>query len=275
MPSFHVRHDFMPVVGREAILLLLQAPASANDELRRRAIERGLELGERRSLDKVLASLRDLGLVERTPRASVGGIRLTPLGRHLAEVSIRDPFLFAEIVHLRYWWLWASGDTEVVFSWAYREVANMLWDESPTTVDSDRLVAMVLAAAEREFGVAGASFSPSSVLGVLHWLRALSPPCLDGVQFHRRLTCPPESVVVCLEGVQAEKGQPLTMPLRVDVGVRERVCRATLLDESVLDDALSQAIETLGLMRRSGDGGDFVVLRSSLVPDLVSGRANP
>jgi hypothetical protein len=267
MPSLHVRHDLTSVVAREAMLLLLQASAGSAGELRQRAQERGLELGERRSPEKALASLRDLGLVG---RASGRGIGLTPLGRRLAEVACRDPLLFGELVHLRYWWLWATRNPEVAFSWAYRLVADLLWEEAPTMVDSDRLVATVLAAAEREFNVAGASFSPSSVLGVLHWLRALSPPCLDGSNFRRRQTCPPESVVVCVEGIQAEQGRrALGAPVRLDAPVRERICRATLLDDAALDDVLIQANETLGLVRRSGDGGDLVMLREPLVPELV------
>jgi hypothetical protein len=266
MPSLHVRHDLTSVVAREAMLLLLQAPARSASDLRQRAQERGLELGERRSPEKALASLRDLGLVA---RGSGGDIGLTPLGRRLAEVACRDPLLFGELVHLRYWWLWVTRSPEAAFSWAYRLVADLLWEEAPTIVDSDRLVATVLAAAEREFNVAGASFSPSSVLGVLHWLRALSPPCLDGSNFRRRQACPPESVVVCVEGIQAEQRRAPGAPLRLDAHVRERICRATLLDDWALDDVLVQANETLGLMRRSGDGGDLVMLRDPLVPELV------
>jgi hypothetical protein len=119
--------------------------------------------------------------------------------------------------------------------------------------------------------VAGASFSASSVLGVLRWLRALSPPCLDASNFRRRLACPPESVMVCLDCIQAEQGQAPGAPLRLNVSVLERICRATLLDDAALDDVLLLANETLGLRRRSGDGGDLVVLRDPLAPGLVQG----
>jgi hypothetical protein len=270
LTSFHVRHDFTPVHGREALLLLVNAPALGNDDLLQRARVRGLELGERRSPDKVVASLRDLGLASRSGHRATGPIELTPLGRELAVVAQRDPLLFGEFIHLRYWWLWAVHNPAAHFSWAYRTVTNLLWEEAPTTVDADRLVAAVLEAAEREFGVFGASFSPSSVLGILHWLRALSPPCLAGSDFQRRAACPPEAVVSALEGIQVTRGRPLDAPLRLDGAGRELACRATMLDDAALDDVLVLAEESLGLLRRSGDGGEVVVLRRSLIPGLVS-----
>lgn len=271
MTSFHVRHDFTPVHGREA-LLLLQTPAVDNEELLIRARAHGLELGRRRSPDKVVASLRDLGLVGRASADRLDGIQLTPLGHELAQVAKRDALLFAELVHLRYWWLWTTGRSDARFSWSYRTVSDLLWDGAPAPVDGDHLVAAVLAAAEREFGVPGASFSASSVLGILHWLRALSPPCLARGTFHRRLACAPEALVVSLEGIQAASVRPLGTPLRLDGEAREQLCRATLLDDTALDEMLAQAEDALGLLRRSGDGGDFVVLRESLVPDLVPGK---
>lgn len=270
MTSFHVRHDFTPVVGREALLLLANAPASGNDRLLEGARHRGLELGQRRSVDKVVASLRDLDLVSRPTDRASGHIELTPLGRQLAGVALRDPLLFGELVHLRYWWLWAVDGERAHFSWSYQTVSDALWEEAPTTVDADRLVATVLEAAEREFGVSGASFSASSVLGILHWLRALSPPCIIGAGFQRRVACPAEAVISALEGVQMSRGRPVTAPLRLDETSRDLVCRATLLDDAALDEVLAQAEESLGLLRRNGDGGEVLVLRQSLIPGLVS-----
>lgn len=267
MTSFHVRHDFTPVHGREALLLLAHAPAAGNDDLLQRARARGLELGERRSPDKVVASLRDLGLVSRSGHRATGLIELTPLGRELAAVALRDPLLFGELIHLRYWWLWTAEPAQ--FSWSYRMVASLLWEEAPTTVDTDRLVATVLEAAEREFGISGASFSSSSVLGILHWLRALSPPCLRGTSFQRRAACSPEAIIATLEGIHAARGRPLGSPLRLDAPGRELACRAMLLDDAALDEILFHAEESVGLLRRNGDGGEVVVLRHSLIPGLV------
>lgn len=271
MKSFHVRHDFSPPAAREVLLLLRDRPASGNNELLRRAQEHGFEIGRRRSTDKVVSTHRDLGLVQRSSQGE-SQLALTDLGREVADLAMGDTLLFAELIHLRYWWLWPIVNREAAFGWAYRFVSNLLWDDAPTKVVPDRLVASVLSAAERAFGVAGASFSASSVLGVLHWLRALSPPCFTGDVFQRRLSCPAESAVLSIEGLYATRKRPLGLPLRLDGEARCQLSRATMTDQACLDDVLAEAEESLGLIRRSGDGGEFVVLRESAVPTLVSGH---
>jgi hypothetical protein len=268
--SFHVRHDLTPSAARDALLLLRLGPMIDGADLMAQARARDLELGRRQSADKVLASLRDLGLIRRPLRGRPDGLALTPLGAAVAEIAVRDDLLFAELVHLRYWWLWTPEHGGPAFAWSYHTVTTMLWEGAPTPVDPDRLVAAVLAAAEQGFGTRGVSFSRSSLLGILHWLRALSPPCIIRGHFCCRPACPPEALLLALEGLQHASGQAIGMPLRLDRATRLRACRALLLDEEAFDDMLSQAEEAKALVRLNGGGRDAVVLSQSAYRGLIS-----
>jgi hypothetical protein len=269
MNSFHVRHDFSPIFARNALLLLRMAEAANEEAFLEQARARDLDIGRRQSVTKVFASLRDLGLVETAYTRQRGQVRLTNLGQQIADIAVYDALLFAELIHLRYWWLWQPEHEGEYFAWSYQTVATILWEEAPLTIDSDRLVNMVMAAAEHHFGISGVSFSTSSVSGILHWLRVLSPACVVGKTFRRRPSCPPEALVVTLEGIAAAKGYPAGIPLRLDAATRKQACCATLLELDALDEVVQQAEETLGMIRRSGDGGETVLIREPLVPALI------
>jgi hypothetical protein len=270
MTTFHVRHDFHPILAREA-LLLLQTPSIADEQdFLALARSRDFEIGRRQSPAKVFASLRDLGLVYRENRYM--SLALTPLGRHLAGVAIRDALLLAELIHLRYCWLWTPETGGEGFAWAYQTVAGLLWDEAPTSIDTDRLVAAVITGAEEQFAVKGASFSPSSVLGILHWLRALSPPCIIANTFHRRPSCAPEALLLTLEAIATVRGIPFGAALRLDASTRRRACRILLIDGEAFDETLGQLEDIGSVMRRSGDSGEMVVLLETPFPGLAPQR---
>lgn len=270
MTTFHVRHDFSPTVAREALLLLRLAPMTSERDFQALARSYDFELGRRQSSTKVFASLRDLGLVNRATRD--GPLALTPLGQQLAEIALRDELLLAELIHLRYCWLWTPERGGEGFSWAYQTVAGLLWEEAPTPIDTDRLVATIIAGAEAQFGVKGASFSPSSVLGIMHWLRALSPPCVVAGAFYHRPACAPESLLLTLEAIAAVTGVPGGVALRLDASTRHRACRILLIDGDAFDDILAQLEELGSLTLRSSHGGETVLLFDTPLPGLVPHR---
>jgi hypothetical protein len=270
--SFHVRHDLTPVVAREALLLLRLAPTVNGQALLERARERDLELCRRRSAEKVLASLRDLGLVARQPRREPGMVALTDLGGLMADVAMRDPFLFAELVHLRHWWLWATDRGGPPFAWAYRTVATILWESAPAPVEPDRLVIAVIAAAENDLGIRDVSFSTSSVLGILHWLRALSPTCIVTGMFRRRAACSPEALVLALEAIRCGAGNG-GAALLLNPDVRRLACCALLIEEASFDEVLAQAEEAQAIIHLSAAAGEAVIVRPSALTRLVSAEA--
>lgn len=271
MTTFHVRHDFNPTVAREALLLLRIAPAASEQDLLALARAYDFEIGRRQSPAKVIASLRDLGLVHRSARHAP--LALTPLGCYLADIALRDELLLAELIHLRYSWLWTPETGGEGFAWAYQAVAGLLWDEAPASIDSDRLVATIIAEAEERFAVKGISFSPSSVLGIMHWLRALSPPCIIAGAFRRRPACAPEALLLTLEAIATVSGIPVGAPLRLDAPTRQRACRILLIDSDALSEMLAQ-LEDLGrLIRRASGGSEMVLLLDVSARGLVPQRS--
>ncbi len=270
MTTFHVRHDFNPTLAREALLLLRIAPATSEQDFLALARAHDFEIGRRQSPGKVFASLRDLGLVHRSGRHEP--LVLTTLGQYLADVALRDDLLLAELIHLRYSWLWTPEAGGEGFAWAYQTVAGLLWDEAPTSIDTDRLVATIIAEAEEQFAVKGASFSPSSVLGILHWLRALSPPCMVAGALRRRPACAPEALLLTLEAIATVSGAPAGAPIRLDASTRQRACRILLIDGDALSEMLAQ-LEDLGrLIHRTSGGSEMVLLFDVPVPGLVPQR---
>lgn len=271
MTTFHVRHDFNPTVAREALLLLRTGQTTGERDFLALARAHDFEIGRLQSPAKVFASLRDLGLLHRSGRHEP--LALTPLGQHLATIALRDELLLAELIHLRYSWLWTPETGGQGFAWAYQTVAGLLWDEAPTSIDADRLVVTIIAEAEKRFAVRGASFSPSSVLGILHWLRALSPPCIIAGAFRRRPACAPEALLLTLEAIATVSGVPAGAPIRLDASTRQRACRALLIDDDALNDMLMQ-LEDLGrLTRRIGSGSEMVLLIDVPLPGLVPQRS--
>lgn len=270
MTTIHVRHDFSPIVAREALLLLRIAPITSERDFIALARSHDFELGRRQSLAKIFASLRDLGLVSRGGRDEP--LALTPLGQHLADLALRDELLLAELIHLRYCWLWTLENGGEGFAWAYQTVAGLLWDEAPTPIDTDRLVATIIAGAEEQFAVKGASFSPSSILGIMHWLRALSPACIVAGTFRQRPACAPEALLITLEAIAAVSGAPTGTALRLDAATRSRACRTLLIDGDAFDETLAQLEELGSLMRRTSDGGETALLLEPPLSGLAPQR---
>lgn len=275
MSSFHVRHDCSPPVARDALLLLRLGAIPDEATLLEQARIRDLDIGQRQSATKVLATLRDLGFVERTQSGHAGNLCLTPLGQQIADIAVRDELLMAELIHLRYWLLWdADIQTGEHFAWSYQTVAGLLWEQAPVSIDNNYLVSIIQNMAEQQFDVSGISFSTSSVLGIFHWLRNLSPPCVNRQTFQRRSGCSPEAVMIALQREYQQAGTSYGVPLRLDAATRERICRTLLLDIDAFDDILFQTEEAFGVIRRQGNGGDMVFLREPCLPDLIPQRNN-
>lgn len=271
MTTFHVRHDFSPTLAREALLLLRMAPATNEQDFLDQARTHDFELSRRQSPAKVFASLRDLGLL--APPTRDVPLMLTPLGEQLADLALQDKLMLAEMIHLRYCWLWTPEKSGEGFAWAYQTVAGILWDEAPAPIDNDRLVAAIMAGAEDVFQAKGASFSSSSILGIMHWLRALSPPCVVAGTFHHRPSCTPEALLMTLEAIATISERPAGTALRLDAATRRRACRTLLIDADGFDEVLDQLEETGRLLRRANDGGETVLLLDMPIPNLIPQRS--
>ena len=173
---FHTRHDFKPGLAWEAFQLLSEVPPDGISTSSLHAISKavGSPLGRLSNLTKLLASMQDVGLIEKTRE----GIALSKAGRSLAKDIGSYETGFHAAVHCLYAWKWIwDGDRKTASpSWSYREVLRQILNSGSIGVDSDEIVLRLVSVAEEDFGKVKVSFSRASVSGVTVWLEGQALP---------------------------------------------------------------------------------------------------
>lgn len=234
--SFHVRHDLQPQFTYELLALLYSLPMGQSEEsLRQQAEEQGFSLRLRKDYSKIISSLDDLDLVERSNKT----LLLTPIGRTIAEIGIYQRTLLPELIHFLYMTAYETNPL-LRWSWSYREVCNWLWMSAPCPLKGDKLVNIVSQLASSAFEEESISFSTQSVMGITNWLSALRPPCLDADKvFSRRITCPIELFVLALHHVYEQQRQG-ALSLLITPNLRQDVCRICLITPEAFSELLEQ-----------------------------------
>ena len=169
---FHTRHDFKPDLGWEAFQLLSEILSDGISPSNLHTISKavGSPLARLSNLTKLLASMQDVGLIEKTRE----GIALSTAGRALAKGIGCYEVGFRAAVHCLYAWKWIwDGDKKTASpSWSYREVLRQILYSGSVGVDSDEIVLRLVSVAEEDFGKVKVSFSRASVSGVTVWLES-------------------------------------------------------------------------------------------------------
>ena len=167
---FHTRHDFKPDLGWEAFQLLSEIPPNGISPSNLHTISKavGSPLARLSNLTKLLASMQDVGLIEKTRE----GIALSKAGKSLSKGIGCYEIGFHAAVHCLYAWKWIwDGDKKTASpSWSYREVLRQILYSGSVGVDSDEIVLRLVSVAEEDFGKVKVSFSRASVSGVTVWL---------------------------------------------------------------------------------------------------------
>ena len=174
--AFHTRHDFKPDLGWEAFQLLSEIPSDGISSSNLHTISKsvGSPLARLSNLTKLLASMQDVGLIEKARE----GVALSTAGRALAKGIGCYEVGFRAAVHCLYaWkWIWDEDDKIASPSWSYREVLRQILGSGSIGVDSDEIVLRLVSVAEKHFGKVKVSFSRSSVSGVTVWLEGQALP---------------------------------------------------------------------------------------------------
>jgi len=219
--------------------------------------------------------LKDLGMLDR--RSSL----LTPLGKDLWRLVKAKPSAFHELMHCLHYSTWDSSSPFTnCFSWSYRAVCDSLWESGSGTVDRRQLVSLVLEQGATQLGAQHISFGPSSIDGILHWLRVLNPPVITSSQvlgkvetvFSRRAFCPPETLALAIDHLYRSWGVDYQVNLLLDSDKREMICRFCLLDPTAFETALDWAVGQFLFLHRGGAGGwgSYVLLtRQPKIADFV------
>jgi hypothetical protein len=255
--GFHVRHDFQPGFAYELLLLLhASSEGQTEEKLHDTAHNQGFELCQRKSYDKLLKSLNELGLIERHEKKIV----LTTIGQIVSEVALFQNPLLPEIIHFLYYTLFDS-EKDMRFSWSYQTVCQYLWTTAPCTINRDHLVNVVVQKAASCFGENSISFSTQSVMGVLYWVESLSPACLDklGKVFSRRIYCPIETFALALHHVyERHRGEGISLLLTPEI--RQEICMICLIIPEVFQDMLDQAEMSFDCIQVRRERGERLIM---------------
>ena len=266
--GFHVRHDLQPSLTHEVLLLLKALPSNpTKGQLRQTAQAKGYKLGERKEYNKLLQSLTDLGILisHKEP------IALTEIGSIVATVTAYYPHLLPEVIHFLYYTIW-DKDQNQRFSWSYRIVCDLLWRNSPCTIDRDYLVNKVTQEALQLFQINGVSFSTSSIAGILNWLAELQPPTLVRQDkqhlFVRRSYCSVELFVLTLHHIYRLEKKVNTFIL-LTPQLRERICQICLISPEAFDELLEQTASCFSKLQIRRERGERFALVDFSLTDLV------
>ena len=189
---FHTRHDFKPDLGWEAFQLLSEIPSDGISASNLHTISKavGSPLARLSNLTKLLASMQDIGLTEKTQE----GVALSTAGRALAKGIGCYEIGFRAAVHCLYAWKWIwDGDNKTASpSWSYRELLRLILSAGSRGIDSDDIVLRLVSAAEEHFGKVKVSFSRASVSGVTVWLEGQVLPLVR--KEGKRILCQNSSI---------------------------------------------------------------------------------
>lgn len=183
---FHTKHDFAPEHAWTAfqLLLVMEGESCSLKELHTIAGLIASPLAKRADLNKLAAALHELDLIERERSE----IKLSACGHALANGIGKYELGFYAGVHCLYFWrwLWSGEERLATPSWSYGETCRYIANAGLEGITPDDLVMRVVASAIEKFAVEKASFSRSSVGGVVTWLEAQAPPLIsrDGNHIH-------------------------------------------------------------------------------------------
>ncbi len=175
---FHTKHDFNPKLAWAAFQLLAEIDSDGISATNLHNVAKvvGSPLIQRSNLSKLLGSMQDVGLIEKTQ----DGVVLSKGGRALAKGLGGYEIGFRAAVHCLYAWKWVwEQNTKVASpSWSYRQVLKQILSSGSAGIDPDEIVLQLVFAAEEQFKAVKVSFSRSSVSGVTMWLESQALPLI-------------------------------------------------------------------------------------------------
>ncbi len=271
MATEHVTLHLDPVRSSEHMRTIVEAMSQSGREAFGSYAELLSAIRERYAFTdrtEPLSMARLLGILE----DGASGIKLSVLGQSLYRLR---PDVAADVLHFLLYSAW-SARPDLGVSWAYRVFCDHLWAEGQIVLDAanrKQLVADVLSLAEAKFEGARPAFSTKSVLGLRKWLEPLTPPVLENDCFHRRDLCSRELVLLAVGHVARESSAQLNTDLLLTPERREAVARLCLLEPSVLDRRLDQALAAFPHLAeagtRTGSYGRFIRLREYPTVELL------
>jgi hypothetical protein len=254
--SFHVRHDLLPSLTYELLILFLSQPIGRTEqELVQSANTQGFRLRGRKDYRKLLKSLVELEVLnEDNDKFS-----LSQKGQIASRLILYQRDLLADFIHFLYYSSF-DLDTNKRFSWSYRKVCAALWLAAPSSINRDRLVNQIAREAETVFGENGISFSTSSVSGIINWLGEMVPPCIgtQGAEryFERREYCSVELFALALNHEYRKRNGLQHSHITIDSSFRDEICQLCLINPDRFSEMLAlveNSFTCIDVRRERGD----------------------
>jgi hypothetical protein len=202
------------------------------------------QLGSTVLQKNVFPFLRNLSLLDKKNRYS-----LTHLGRVVADIQQSNPSLLGDFLHLVIYKL-HFFEHEKRFSWAYATVIQQLWLRKEVVLSPAEKKSMVgevieKAAVNFDLPTSEIAFSDSSIVGVLNWLRSLSPSVIKSEgkseYFSRRYFCAAPIFLYALDAIYKYKQRTYGTKIFLREDIKDAICQMLLLDPSGLDGTLDNA----------------------------------
>lgn len=229
------------------------------------------QLGSAVLQKNVFPFLRNLSLLDKKTG-------LTPLGKIAAEIQQSNPDLLGDFLHLVIYQL-HFFDTDKRFSWAYATVVQQLWlrkEVALSPAEKKSIVGEVIekAALNFELPTSEIAFSDSSIVGILNWLRSLSPCVIRSEgkfeYFSRRYFCAAPIFLKAVDTIYQQRKLSYGTKIFLREDIKDALCQMLLLDPSGLDGTLDNAKCTYDYDRGSffdwgyeGGYGQWIMLTQS------------
>ncbi len=192
----------------------------------------------------VFPFLRNLSLLDKNNPSG-----LTSLGKVAADIQQSNPSLLGDFLHLVIYQLHFS-DKDKRFSWAYATVVQQLWLRKEVVLspaEKKSIVGEVIekAAMNFELSTSEIAFSDSSIVGVLNWLRSLSPCVIKSEgkseYFSRRYFCAAPIFIKAVDALYKQRQRTYGAKIFLREDIKDAICQMLLLDPSGLDGTLDNA----------------------------------
>jgi len=164
--------------------------------------------------------------------------RLTDLGKQIQETYSTNQELFFELMHFFFYSPWKSRNYPYLGRfWVYSRACDILWDISPSQMDSLGLAGTLQQESQEIFPTYSPKFSERSVRSVFPWLTALTPPFLIKKSTQRELSsikreyCSPQLFHLALDLIYNQKQLKYGTSMAIGDEDVKSVCRVCLIDE--------------------------------------------
>ena len=222
-------------------------------------------------------SLVGLGEIKtKTAKSSIRRtFRLTELGKQLIDIYSTNAELFYDLVHFLFYSAYRRSHN-LIYSrfWLYPAFCDILWSESPTTIEPQKLTNRLQIEFREDFPNYDATFNDRSIHSLGPWLQVLTPPFLSKVggrnHAQKRLDCTPQLFHLATDLVYNSIGQ---LEYGTSLAIRqpqiEAICKVCLLDPDRFWNMASLTQMTVsGFELRQGQWEKAIVLEGP--PDWIS-----